>query len=88
LKDLFVLDTHLSSSSLHPPPQLSPFTDLDSDPAEMVPRWKAAKAALLLMMRSWVGVVLLTSEEMGLPTLVRMLQDPKVCPLSTRLVVA
>jgi hypothetical protein len=58
--------------------QLSPFTDLDSDPTEMVPRWKAAKAALLLMMRSWVGVVLLTSEEMGLPTLVRMLQDPKV----------
>jgi hypothetical protein len=44
----------------------------------MVPRWKAAKAALVLMMRSWVGVVLLTSEEMGLPTLVRMLQDPKV----------
>ncbi len=59
--------------------QLAPLTDLDSDPADMAPRWRAAKAALVLMMRSWVGVVLLTAEDMGLPTLVRMLQDPKVC---------
>ena len=43
----------------------------DDDPARM---------AVLMMMRSWVRVVLLTSEDTGLPTLVCMLQeDPKVC---------
>lgn len=52
----------------------------------MAPRWKAAKHALVLMMRSWVGIVLITSEDMGLPTLVRMLQDPKV-PVPTQEVI-
>ena len=57
---------------------LAPFTDLDSEPAEQAARWKAAKNAFVILMRSWTGVIQLTSDELGLPTLVRLLRDSKV----------
>jgi hypothetical protein len=58
--------------------QLSPFTDLDSSASDLSAKWKASKSALVLLMRSWVGVVQLSADEMAWPTLVRMLKDPKV----------
>lgn len=58
--------------------QLSSFTDLDSTPNDLTSKWEAAKNALVILMRSWAGVVLISSDEMGLPRLVQMLRDPKV----------
>ena len=71
---------------------ISPFTDLEYlDPTvsaataagtptstESIYALKAAKAALVTIMRSWVGVMQLSSDELGLPTLVHMLRDTKV----------
>lgn len=57
---------------------LSPFTDLDSDPADLAPKWCAARNALVLMMRSWTGILQLSWGRIGLSTLIKMLQDPKV----------
>ena len=60
---------------------IAPFTDLESlesdDPAESF-RWKAAKTALVSIMRTWVGVIHITADDLGLPTLIRMLRDTKV----------
>lgn len=53
-------------------------TDLDSSASELSGKWKASKSALVLLMRSWVGMVQLTADDMAWPTLVRMLKDPKV----------
>ena len=59
--------------------KLSPFTDLDTEPSKLSAKLQSAKSAIVLMMRSWVGVVMISSDEMALPTLVQMLRDPKVC---------
>ena len=58
--------------------QLSPFTDLDSEPSVLVAKWHCAKNAFVTIMRSWTGVIQLTSDELGLTTLVLMLRDTKV----------
>ncbi len=58
--------------------QLSPFTDLDSEGAEVLLKWKSAKFAFTTMMKCWTGVVILTADPLGLPTLVGMLKDTKV----------
>lgn len=57
---------------------LSPFTDLDTDPSELTTKWKAAKSAFSIMMKSWVGIYMLTSDELALPMLIGMLTDPKL----------
>lgn len=57
---------------------LIPFTDLDTDPAEMISKWQAAKSAFNILMKSWVGIMYLTSDELALPMLIKMLKDPKV----------
>jgi rapamycin-insensitive companion of mTOR len=58
---------------------LSPLTDLDFEHAEDKRRyWTSSKLALITLMRSWSGVVLLTSDELGLPVLSKVLQDTKV----------
>ncbi len=60
---------------------LSPFTDFDSasdscnSDDHHTEKLKAAKNALLVMMKSFIGIVQLTSDEMALPTLIRMLGD-------------
>lgn len=60
---------------------LSPFTDFDSasdsfnSDDQHTEKLKAAKNALLIMMKSFIGIVHLTSDEMALPTLIRMLGD-------------
>lgn len=78
---LFPALSHLTLHSFHSfvdHLQLSPFTDLDSAESELAPKWRASKAALVLLMRSWVGLVQLSSDDMAWPTLIRMLRDPKV----------
>eukprot|EP01035_Chromulina_nebulosa_P022879 gene22879-29634_t len=62
---------------------LSPFTDLDTEAVKLSPKLQSAKSAIVMMMKSWVGVVMISSDEMALPTLVQMLRDPKV-PASTQ----
>mmetsp|Transcript_21477 Transcript_21477/g.31154 ORF Transcript_21477/g.31154 Transcript_21477/m.31154 type:complete len:1569 (+) Transcript_21477:93-4799(+) len=58
---------------------LSPFTDLDTVRGDdSLKRWDLAKAALVTMMRSFGGVVELTSDRMGLPAVVQLLSDPNV----------
>ena len=57
---------------------MSPFTDLDSEPSVLVAKWHCAKNAFVTIMRSWTGVIQLTSDELGLTTLVCMLRDTKV----------
>ena len=39
---------------------------------------QAAKAALVVILRTWVGIVQLTSDPLGLPTLIKLLKDSKV----------
>ena len=62
---------------------ISSLTDLDSTSSELSTKWKASKSALLLCMRTWVGLITLTSDHMAWATLVRMLRDPKV-PMATQ----
>eukprot|EP01035_Chromulina_nebulosa_P018274 gene18274-23951_t len=58
---------------------LSPLTDLDTDSSvDQIQRWTAAKVALVILMRTWTGIILITSDELGLPTLVSMLKDSKI----------
>ncbi len=54
------------------------FTDCDSDIAELEPKWRAAKSAFNIMMRSWVGIHLLVSDESALPLMMSMLKDTTV----------
>eukprot|EP01038_Epipyxis_sp_PR26KG_P005836 gene5836-8052_t len=68
-----IVSSHIDLRTL-----LSPFTDLDADSKVLESKWVAAKAALVTMMRTWVGVCKLTSDELGLPTLIKMLKDTKV----------
>ena len=51
---------------------------MDSEPSVLVAKWHCAKNAFVTIMRSWTGVIQLTSDELGLSTLVRMLRDTKV----------
>lgn len=45
---------------------------------EQLKKYELAKSALVIMMRSWVGLVELTSDPMGLPAIIQLLSDPKV----------
>jgi hypothetical protein len=62
--------------------QLHPITDLDNTASlaleDTVQRWQCAKTAFIILLRSWVGLLELTSDEMGLSAIVRMLADSKV----------
>ena len=45
---------------------LSPFTDAETPPSqERRLRWAASRAAIVTMMRTWVGVVVLTADPHG-----------------------
>ena len=57
---------------------LAPFSDLDNDIADSMLRWKSARSAFVIVMRTWVGLVILTSDPLGLTSLVTMLKDKKV----------
>lgn len=57
---------------------MAPFTDLDSDPSELTNRWECAKVAFVTMMKTWVGILYLTSDDLALPLLLRLLNDAKV----------
>lgn len=57
---------------------LSPFSDLDTDIADLMLRWKSAKTSFLLIMRSWIGIVILTSDPLGLSSLIGMLKDKRI----------
>jgi len=61
---------------------LSAFTDMDAtEGKEYRARLAAAKAAVITLMRTWVGIVHLTSDPLGLRVLVGLLRDNKVAPL-------
>lgn len=49
--------------------------------------WTAARNALVLMMRTWAGLVILTADEFGLPVLVRLLKDPKIATALQEIIV-
>lgn len=51
---------------------------MDSDPADLKVKWAAIKFAISIIMKSWVGIIMLTSDELALPALVKMLRDPKI----------
>ncbi|CAK4241874.1 unnamed protein product [Aphanomyces euteiches] len=56
---------------------LAPFTDTDLPAGtERRQRWTAARNAVVTMMRSWTGILLLTSNPQGLGALVQMLEHP------------
>ena len=48
-------------------------------------RLQAAKAALVTIMRTWVGIVQLTSDPLGLTILIRLLRDSKVWEDNSRM---
>ena len=81
---LFTLNDPRSRRFLRPHLDLriffAPFTDLDADEAELLPSWRASKSALVIILRSWVGLSMVTSDELALPTLVKLLVDGKVPP--------
>lgn len=55
---------------------LSPLTDLDSDQGEEAAhRWRKAMDAFIVIMKSIPGIIILTSDKMGLSVLIRMLTD-------------
>ena len=58
---------------------LAPFTDIDfqlsSDRAEV---WAASRRALVLMLRSWTGIVVLSSDPHGLSSILNLLRDHAV----------
>jgi hypothetical protein len=58
---------------------LAPFTDIDfkftADQAEV---WAASRQALVLMLRSWAGIVILSSDSHGLSSVLRLLKDHAV----------
>ncbi|ETV97011.1 hypothetical protein, variant 1 [Aphanomyces invadans] len=56
---------------------LAPFTDTDSPAGtERRQRWTASRNAIVMMMRSWTGILVLTANPQGLRALVRMLEQP------------
>jgi hypothetical protein len=61
---------------------LSAFTDLDAaEGKDHRARLAMARSAVVTVMRTWVGVVLLTSDPLGLQVLIRLLKDSKVSPV-------
>jgi hypothetical protein len=58
--------------------QLSPFSDLDTEIADLMLRWKSAKNAFVTIMTTYVGMLVLASDPLGLVTIVNMLKDRKV----------
>lgn len=56
----------------------APFSDLDTELSDLMLRWKSAKSAFVLLMRSWAGMLYLTSDPLGLATLTDLLKDDKV----------
>jgi hypothetical protein len=79
---LFMLSNPISRRMLRPNLDLraliAPFTDVDAPASDHGPHLNAAKIALVTIMKSYTGLVLLVSDDLGLPTLVRMLRDSKV----------
>jgi hypothetical protein len=65
---------------------LYPFTDIDTSSEDINQKWQSAKSDLVIMMRSWVGVVELSSGDMGFASLVRMLCDPKISVVVNELI--
>jgi hypothetical protein len=57
---------------------LSPFTDFDTEKEKIAERWKAAKTAFIIIMRSWIGVIQLTEDSLGLTILISLLKDPNM----------
>ncbi|OQS07508.1 hypothetical protein THRCLA_00484 [Thraustotheca clavata] len=56
---------------------LAPFTDTDAPSGtERRQRWTASRNAIVMMMRSWTGILLLTSNPQGLRSLVQLLVQP------------
>lgn len=45
---------------------------------ERISIWKCAKFAFITMMRSWVGIILISTDMLGLKVLISVLKDPKV----------
>ena len=67
---------------------MSPFTDLDVGvTVDKTAQWTAAKNALVLMMRTWAGIIILTADDFGLPILVRLLKDPKIAIVLQEIIV-
>ena len=58
--------------------QLSPFSDLDTEEKDFASKSAAAKAAFLTIMKTWIGIIMLTSDEAALPFLMKILRDSKV----------
>ncbi|KAJ0409015.1 hypothetical protein ATCC90586_005199 [Pythium insidiosum] len=56
---------------------LAPFTDTDVPAGnERRQRWMASRNAIVTMMRSWTGIVVLTSNPQGLQSLIQLLVQP------------
>ncbi|TMW68659.1 hypothetical protein Poli38472_006127 [Pythium oligandrum] len=56
---------------------LAPFTDTDMPAGnERRQRWMASRNAIVTMMRSWTGIVVLTSNPQGLQSLIQLLVRP------------
>ncbi|KAF1332164.1 Protein required for meiosis, partial [Globisporangium splendens] len=56
---------------------LAPFTDTDLPAGnERRQRWMASRNAIVTMMRSWTGIVVLTSNPQGLQSLIQLLVRP------------
>ncbi|OQR91495.1 hypothetical protein ACHHYP_04658 [Achlya hypogyna] len=56
---------------------LAPFTDTDAPAGtERRQRWTASRNAIVMMMRSWTGILLVTSNPQGLKSLVQLLVQP------------
>ncbi|KDO20660.1 hypothetical protein SPRG_13413 [Saprolegnia parasitica CBS 223.65] len=56
---------------------LAPFTDTDAPAGtERRQRWSASRNAIVMMMRSWTGILLLTSNPQGLKSLIQLLVQP------------
>ena len=57
---------------------IAPFTDTDASEEEVASKCLRSKRVLVLILRSYVGVSMISADDLGLPTLVRMLRDVKV----------
>ncbi len=81
---LFMLNTEKSRRLLRLRSQvdlrafIAPFTDIDASEEELLPRWEVSKCALVVILKSWVGITMMSADKLGLPTLVRMLRDARV----------
>lgn len=79
---LYLLDQEATRKSLRPSLDLqklwSVFTDTDApDGPEKEGRKKTASEALVMMMRSWTGILSLASDEYGLKSLIKTMALPE-----------